>query len=268
MASHHLADLARERSKAKRRRSTAIWLIRFGALAGTLVLWQAVADLKIVDSALLSRPTDVADYMVQNFGTILAKNASVTLLSALAGFVLGSLAATIVGFLLVRSPLLETALDPFLTLLNAFPRIALAPLFVAWLGIGAVSNIVTAITVIFFIVLINVIAGAKSVDRDLGLLMTSLGASSAVRFRRLVLPWAVPSIFAGLKLALIYAMLAVIVSEMMAGSKGLGGQVSYLSNTFHMDGVFAVLIFVAILTTLLTTAMNWLERRLLRWQAA
>ena len=266
MSSTHLLELSRQRRLKAKRMAIAIWLLRLGILVGGLAAWELAARFRVIDPAFLSSPVKVAIYLEKHFGTIIVKHAGVTVFSALIGFAIGSVAAVVAGFLLVRSSLLETALDPFIILLNAFPRVALAPLFVAWLGIGAISNIVTAITVIFFIVLINVVAGAKSVDRDLQQLMKSLGASAGEQFRRLILPWAVPSIFAGLKLALIYSMLAVIVSEMMAGSNGLGGQVAYLSNTFQMDGVFAVLILVAIITTLLTTTMSWIERRLLKWQ--
>jgi NitT/TauT family transport system permease protein len=262
----HLLELSKQRARKARQKSLTIWTIRIGLLVLGLVMWQVAADRKIIDPVFFSSPSEILEYMRQHFGDVMAKHALATLTSALGAFVLGSALAIVAGFLLVRSPLLEDALDPYITLLNAFPRVALAPLFIAWLGIGAASQIVTAITVIFFIVLLNVVAGAKSIDRDLQLLMKSLGAPASVQFRKLVLPWAVPSIFAGLKLALVYSMLAVIVSEMMAGSKGLGAQVAYLSNTFHMDGVFAVLILVAIITTLLATGMNWLERRLLRWQ--
>lgn len=262
----HLIVLAKQRVRKARQKSLLVWSLRVGLLVLALVIWEVAADRKLIDPVFFSRPTEVFAYMRQHFGDVMARNAIATLGSALGAFLLGSAAAIVIGFLLVRSPLLEDVLDPYITLLNAFPRVALAPLFIAWLGIGAASQIVTAITVIFFIVLLNVVAGAKSVDRDLQLLMKSFGAAPSVQFRKLVLPWAVPSIFAGLKLALIYAMLAVIVSEMMAGSRGLGAQVAYLSNTFHMDGVFAVLILVAVITSLLATGMNWLERRLLAWQ--
>ena len=259
-------ELIAERARERRRHALKVWSLRLGVLIVTVVAWQVAAETGLINVIFFSKPTEIATYMVSGFDSSIWADTFSTVASTLLAFTLGSLTAVVVGFVLVTFRVLEDAFDPYLTLMNAFPRVALAPLFIAWLGIGMASKVVTSITVIFFIVLLNVMAGAKSVDPDLIRLFDSMGASRLTRFRKLVLPTAVPSMFAGLKLALIYSMLAVIVSEMMGGSGGLGYQVAYLSNTFHMDGVFAVLILVAVITTGMAAIMNALERRLLRWQ--
>ena len=176
------------------------------------------------------------------------------------------MAGIIVGLICVQFPVLEEVFDPFVTLMNSFPRIALAPLFVVWFGIGLLSKVVLAVSVIFFILMLTTIAGGRSVDRNLIGLCRSLGASPWKVFRSITLPTAAPSIFAGLKLGLIYAFLGVIVGEMIASEHGLGQEAMKYSNLFQMDRVLAVLFFLAITTTLLATIMTWIERRVLRWQ--
>jgi NitT/TauT family transport system permease protein len=228
--------------------------------------WQLTAELGLINVIFFSNPSEILNYIINEFEISIWSHAVSTVWASVLAFLIGSVTAIIVGFVMVTFTSIEEAFDPYLTLMNAFPRVALAPLFIAWLGIGIASKVVTSITLIFFIVLVNVIAGAKNTDSDLIRLFDSLGASRLTRFGKLVLPTAIPSIFAGLKLALIYSMLAVIVAEMMGGSKGLGYQVALLSNTFHMDGVFAVLIVVALITTGMATITSALEHRLLRWQ--
>ncbi len=137
---------------------------------------------------------------------------------------------------------------------------------IVWFGIGLLSKIVVAISVIFFILLLTTVAGGRSVDRDLIALCRSLGATPWRIFRSINLPTAAPSIFAGLKLGLIYSFLGVIVGEMIASEHGLGQEAVTYSNLFQMDRMLAVLFFLALITAALSGLMTAIERRVLRWQ--
>lgn len=233
-----------------------------------LAIWQACATWKLLDPTVISSPGAVFGYLFGDAirGKELWTNAYYTMVATIISFGIGSLAGIIVGLICVQFPILEEVFDPFVTLMNSFPRIALAPLFVVWFGIGLLSKVVLAVSVIFFILVLTTIAGGRSVDRNLIGLCRSLGAGPWKVFRSITLPTAAPSIFAGLKLGLIYAFLGVIVGEMIASEHGLGQEAMKYSNLFQMDRVLAVLFFLAITTTLLATIMTWIERRVLRWQ--
>jgi NitT/TauT family transport system permease protein len=184
----------------------------------------------------------------------------------LLSFAIGSAAGVLIGFLLVTFPKAERVLDFYLTLVNSFPRVALAPLFIALFGLGQTAKIVTTVTVIVFIVIAGTVAGAKTVDADLSMLFKAVGARRGTIFLKLILPSSVPSIFSALKLSLVYSSLAVVVTEMIGSNSGIGYRVNYLSNTFRMDGVIALLMLLAVITVCLAGIMNIIERRLTRWR--
>jgi ABC-type proline/glycine betaine transport system permease subunit len=152
-------------------------------------------------------------------------------------FVLGSVAALALGLVFVMFPKVERALDPYLTVLNAMPRLALAPLFLLWFGLGLGSKVAVGTSLAFFIVLANTVAGIRGVSQDLVTLSRSLGATPRQVFFKVTLPSAVPVIFSGLRLALIYSMLGVVGAELIAAEHGLGQVLAYLQSTFNMATV-------------------------------
>jgi NitT/TauT family transport system permease protein len=152
-----------------------------------------------------------------------------------------------------------------LNALNAVPRIALVPLFVAWFGLGMMPRIVMAVTIVFFVMVTTVVAALSQPDRDSALLARSLGASRWQRLVKFQLPGATPVIVSGMELSLIYAFLGVIAAEIVSGSQGLGARMTEYANLFQPDQFFAVLAALTLITTLLTVAIRRIERRLLRW---
>jgi NitT/TauT family transport system permease protein len=233
-----------------------------------LLVWQLCASEKLLDPTVISSPGAVFGYLFGEAleGKELWTNTYYTMVATIISFGVGSILGILAGLVCVQFPILERIVDPFVTLMNSFPRIALAPLFVVWFGIGILSKVVLAVSVIFFILMLTTIAGGRSVDRNLIALCKSLGAGPWKIFRSITLPTAAPSIFAGLKLGLIYAFLGVIVGEMIASEHGLGQEAMKYSNLFQMDRVLAVLFFLAIITTVLASIMTMIERHVLRWQ--
>jgi NitT/TauT family transport system permease protein len=257
-------------SQRRRRSGRRLVILAYQVIVAiaALAIWQACATWKLLDPTVISSPGAVFGYLFGDAirGSELWTNFYYTMLATIISFGIGSVAGIVVGLICVQFPVLEEVFDPFVTLMNAFPRIALAPLFVVWFGIGVLSKVVLAVSVIFFILMLTTIAGGRGVDRNLIGLCRSLGASPWKVFRSITLPTAAPSIFAGLKLGLIYAFLGVIVGEMIASEHGLGQEAMKYSNLFQMDRVLAVLFFLALTTTLLAAIMTWIERRVLRWQ--
>jgi NitT/TauT family transport system permease protein len=157
-------------------------------------------------------------------------------------------------------------MEPYLAVLNAMPRFALAPLFLLWFGLGLGSKVAVGTSLSFFIVLANTVAGIRGVSADLVILSRSLGATPKQVFFKVTLPGAVPVIFSGLRLALVFSMLGVVGAEIIAAEHGLGQTLSYLQSTFNMNGVMGLLALLATLGMLVTRGMTRLEKRLPKWQ--
>ena len=191
----------------------------------------------------------------------------ITLEAVAVAFAIGSLLALLTALMMTVFPVTERLLSPIIDALNALPRVALIPLFILWFGLGLVQKVASGVSIMYFILLSYTMAGAKSVDPDHLLLARSLGIPRSEVFLKIIIPSAVPAIFAGLRLGLIYTVLGVITAELIAGGKGIGTLVSYYSNTFDPNGVFATLIVLVIVTSTLTAIMTRIERSIGKWRA-
>lgn len=247
---------------------------RIVVLAGRLVLaalligsWQLVVDLGMIARLYVSRPSDIATFLGNyiSSGAIWA-NLGVTLKETVIGFLIGSGLGVAVGLLLSHFRILNDIANPFLTALNSLPRVALAPLFVLWFGIGQMPKILLAISLVFFIVLINTQAGVDGVPEELTMTAEVMGSTSRQRFIKVVLPSSIPPIFAALRLGIVYALLGAVVGEMLAAQNGLGEQVTYYSQTFNSAGLFAVLVVLIVIGLGLNGLALLLERYLMRWR--
>lgn len=244
------------------------WIARLLFLFVLGWVWQYVADHKIIDPLFIGKPIDILYFFWQGLfvNHSLVLGALWTVWGTLLAFAIGSAGGILSGLMFVSYPTLEKFLDPFLAALNALPRIALAPLFLLWFGLGIWSKVALGASLTFFIVLSSTVAGIRSVELDHLTLARTLGARPSQIFLRITLPSAVPTIFAGLKLGLIYAMLGVIAGEIIGAEHGLGQTLSYLSGSFQTNGVYAVLFLLAILGSSITWLLGVIENHLLRWR--
>jgi NitT/TauT family transport system permease protein len=233
-----------------------------------LAIWEAAVRLRLADPFIFGQPTKVFAFLLLEAipGKELWVDTAFTMMATALAFVFGSLLGIACGLLLVEFRRAGDLFRPYITLLNSLPRVALAPLFIVWFGLGLTSKVVLGVSLVFFILLLNTMAGALAVDQDLVRLCRSLGASRWTIFRKITLPASAPSIFAGLKLGLVYSLLGVVVGEMIGAVHGLGMRVVLYSNLFEMNKVFALLLFLALLTTMLAQLMHALESYLLRWR--
>lgn len=237
-------------------------------LAGALGLWEWAARAGWIDVTFTGQPTGIGQFLWSNL--IQSPNLWIelgwTLLGTFASFLMGSVAALLVGLLFVSMPRLERFSDPYLSAFNAMPRIALMPLFILWFGLGVASKIAIGFSLTFFIVLSSTVAGMRGVSQDHLTLTRTLGAKPLQMFTLVTLPGAVPVIFAGLRLGLVYAMLGVVGGEIIAAEHGLGQTLAYLGSTFNMNGVMAVLVVLSLLGMAIIWMMTAFERKLLHWQ--
>lgn len=257
------AKIVAERSYRRR-----VVFIQFAVAVVFLAAWEGAVRLGWLKAFIFSQPLEIARFMFLEAlpGQTLWIDTGYTMVETLLAFAIGSLLGIGAGLLCVEFRMVGDVSTPYVTLLNSLPRVALAPLFVVWFGLGMTSKVVLGISLVFFILLLNTIAGAKSVDPSVMTLCRSLKASRWAVFRKVTLPTAAPSIFAGLKLGLVYALLGVVVGEMIGAQHGLGMKVVLHSNLFEMNKVLGLLLFLALLTTVLAQSMHRLERFVLRWQ--
>lgn len=256
----------RHRNRA-RRRIVVIWVARIVLLAVCLAIWEAVVKFGLANALFFSDPTAIVAFLAQAVPNgELTEHTVVTIVETLWGFVIGSVFGIVSGLIFARLSTLDAIFDPFLNVLNALPRVALAPLFILWFGIDQPSKVALAVSLVYFILLINTRAGVKTVPEEYIIIARSLGAGERELFTKVILPGAVPAIFAGLRLAAVYSLLGVVVGEMIAAKAGLGQQLTYYAGTFNTAGVFGVLIILAIIAGVLNAGMVFIEGRLLRWQ--
>lgn len=259
-------------AQPRRRINTGIrWTVlcwRVLLLAAILVGWQLGADRGFIDPFFVSTPKAVAAFTVDFIASgDVWNHLMTTIRTVLLGFALGAVTGVVLGFTLARFDTLHGVLNPFLVAINSIPRVALAPLFILWFGIGDASKVYLAASLVFFIVMAAAEAGARSVDTELLTMGRVMGATETQSFAKVVLPASVPSVFSGLRLGMIYSILGVIFGEMIAARAGLGQQLSYFAGVFNTAGVFGVLLIVTVFSLSFNAFMITLERRLMRWRA-
>lgn len=228
-----------------------------------IAVWTAAVEFGLVDKFFVSTPKEIGAYLVMSFKAELLPHALDTLLATLIAFALSTVGGVFGGLVLVECARTKRIIDPFLTAVNSLPRIALAPIFILWFGIGVTSKVALAFSLGFFIVLTSTVAGIRNIDPALIRLSRSLGCTAWQQFLRITFPWAVPSVFGGLKLALIYSFLGVVTSEMLAAKTGLGQLIMNYSGLLRMDAVLGILVVLATCSVVLTTIADKIEGVLL-----
>jgi ABC-type nitrate/sulfonate/bicarbonate transport system permease component len=233
-------------------------------VAVLIVLWQVLQRALEIPAFLLPAPTDVVRLMIDEWPLIQMHSLS-TIGSIASGYTAATLFALAVSALMIRYPLMERLIMPIFVGLQSVPKIAIAPLILVWVGAGIGSKILVVASIAFFPIVINTMAGFKEVDRGLADVFRSVDASERQMFFRLRLPYAMPYIFAGLRIATTLSVLGAIVAEWLAASNGLGYLVLSGSFNFNTARSFAAIIVLAIIGTAFFGLMSWLER-MMSWK--
>jgi NitT/TauT family transport system permease protein len=188
-----------------------------------------------------------------------------TLQEVLLGFFGGVLIGLLLGSLVALSSTAQTIIRPYIVMIEAIPKIAIAPLMVVWLGFGMESKVALAVLVTFFPIFVNTVSGMRSVPAERLELMQSMKASRSLTIRMVIFPSALPFIFAGLEIAAVYAVIAAIVSEFVSGQMGLG--VLILQANFRLDiaTVFAILILLGLMGIGMTKLIELTRKRVVFW---
>ena len=247
------------------------WFARFLALLPGIVLllfWQWASG-RLIRTIYISRPTDVVVRLYQAFATgEILPDLATTAEELVVGYGVGVALGVLGGYVLGRMPRMAAVFEPYVMAFYGIPKIALAPLFIIWFGIGIWSKVALAATMVFFLVFYNVYMGMRSVDRELVNLTMLMGASESQLSRHVYLPAAAPFVIMGMRMAIPYSVIGVIVGEFTSSVQGLGLFISQASSNYDPAGVFAGITILLVFVVVANAGATRLEKRLLRWRPA
>ncbi len=248
----------------------SMWLSVLGWRLAIIVVglgaWQ-FASGRLIKPFWISSPSEIGQQLATWIATgELWVNVEVTLTETVLGFAFGAVAGIVVGLALGLNRRLAAVLDPFIVAFYSLPKIALAPLFILWFGVGLTSKVVLATFVVFFLVFYNTYAGTLAVEQELVDVLRLMGGSRWQIVRKVILPSALIWIFTGMKSSVPYALIGAVVGEMMASNKGLGYLIQAAAGQYDTGGVFAALFVLMIIATGLHELLKQSERRMLRWR--
>jgi NitT/TauT family transport system permease protein len=232
-----------------------------------LVFWQWASG-RLIKEIYVSKPTAVAQRLYELFmsGEIYP-HLWTTGEELMLGYVIGVAGGILAGYALGRSPRLANIFEPYLMAFYGIPKIALAPLFIIWFGIGIWSKIALAAIMVFFLVFYNVYSGVRAVDRELVNLTLVMGANQRQLTYHVYFPAAAPYVLLGMRMAVPYSVIGVIVGEFTSSTQGLGLFIHEASSTYDPAGVFAGIVVLLAFVVVANAFAGRLERRLLRWKA-
>lgn len=231
-----------------------------------LAAWEGFARGLQIPSFIIPAPSAVIRALVRGLHSgVYVSHFSHTLAETLLGFLIGASVGLGLGALIARSPLLERAFYPYVVAFQTMPKIAIAPLLILWFGFGIWSKVAMAAMIAFFPVMVNVITGLRAVDREVIELMRSLSATEWQIFRMVRLPTALPYVFAGLDIAIVFSLLATIVAEFVGSQMGMGNLILQMNFALDVAGVFAVLIILSGLGVCLHLTVVKIQRRVIFW---
>jgi NitT/TauT family transport system permease protein len=222
------------------------------------ILPRPEAVVRALWSGLAVSPTSSLGYYLPLWGTL--SNAAI-------GFAIGVALGLVIGSLMAEVPAIERLVMPYAFALQSLPKVAIAPLVVIWFGFGDGSKIAISALLSFFPVLINSFTGLRAVEPERLDLMRSLSATRFETYRIVKLPNAAPFIFAGLDMAVVYALLGAIVAEFLGAQRGMGVVITQAQAVSDVAGVFAALVILGMLGIVLHAIVRWTEARIVHWGA-
>jgi NitT/TauT family transport system permease protein len=253
-----------------------IKLLLLQALVGiaAVALWQLFATVPMFDTVVLppfffSTPADVAARVFGLFATgTVWKHLWVTLAESILAFVLGSAAGVLIGFWFARQPVIAAVFDPYVKMVNALPRVVLAPIFTLWFGLGIWSKVMLGITLVFFIVFFNVYQGVREVSPTVLANARMLGMNERQLMRHVYWPSALSWMFSSLHTSVGFAVVGAVVGEYLGSAAGLGYLIQSAEGNFDVAGVFAGMFVLAVFVLAIDAVVSMVERRLLVWRPA
>ncbi len=237
------------------------------ALLAVAAVWWFISGRELVPRYMLPSPGEVAAAFVKNFA-IMMKQAAVTLQEAGLGLLLGVIIAFAVAVVMDFVPFLRSALYPILVITQTIPTVAIAPLLVLWMGFGMAPKVTVVVLTTFFPIAVGLLGGFEAADRDQIDLVRTMGGKRWRIFRFVKLPAALEPFFSGLRVSASYAVVGAVVSEWLGGFNGLGVYMTRVQKAYAYDKMFAVIVFISVISILLMGAVSLLQRVCMPWKRA
>ena len=234
------------------------------AMAVFLLVWELVCVVFDLPEILLPRPTRVFEVFFQRIDILLAFCWD-TLWTTLVGFFLAIAGGVMLGVLIGASPLIYSGLYPLLIAFNAVPKVALVPILMIWVGVGATPAVVTAFVISFFPIVVNVATGLATIEPEMIDVLYSLGATRFEILRKVGIPRAMPYLFASLKVAITLAFIGSVISETVGGNRGIGFLMLSAGARNDTATTFAGLFAIAIMGVAMYAVCALVEQRMMRW---
>jgi len=231
--------------------------------------WELFTRSGLIDPFYVSSPSQVINDFREFYQSgALVKHTGVTLFEAFSGLVIGVIVGILSGFLLGRVQTLGAVFEPIITALYGIPKLALAPVFVLWFGLGLESKVFLSGLMVFYLVFFSTYGGIKSVDRNLIASVRLLGATDLQVMTKVVLPSTVPWILSGVRGGVGASLIGAIVGEYMGASSGLGWMLAYASSFFEISRVMSCILLLLLIGIFFNYSLKYTETRLLRWRPA
>jgi NitT/TauT family transport system permease protein len=254
-------------ASGRRRRSSRMGIVatQVGILVVLLLLWQFLVTPATLP--YFSRPTLIGAKLWELFSHHeIYRHISVTLSEIAIGYAIGAGFGLSLGFALGRSQFLSAALQPYILGLYSIPKIALAPVFIVWLGLGMASKVAVVFVASFFLVFFNTYSGLISINEELVRLARLMGASWPQVTMRVILPATADQVFLGLRTAVPYAVIGAVIGEYIGSNEGLGYFILYASQTYDASALFSGIIILVAIVFSANFGLSWLESRIIRWR--
>jgi NitT/TauT family transport system permease protein len=237
------------------------------ALIALVLLWEGLSRIGVLDPFYMPPPTDVAGVLISVFadGSIWT-HLEATFSAALLGLAIGLLIGIVLGFAAALLPVFAELLEPVMMLLNAVPRVILAPLFVIWLGIDLGSKVALSLVLVTVLIFFSVYGGIKEVDNRLVERIRTLGGGRWVLLREVYVPSVTAWVMGNLKVAVGFAFTGAVVGEFVASTRGLGYLLQFAQSTYNAALTLALILLIMGFVLVLFSLSERLERRLLRWR--
>ncbi|WP_027633718.1 ABC transporter permease [Clostridium hydrogeniformans] len=248
--------------KEVKRNKLLVTLTRIGILVIFIALWEISAYFKWIDPFLFSSPSRMVKSLVSfyNDGTLF-RHIFITCYETVLGFILGTILGTLVAIVLWWSKFISKVLEPYLVVLNALPKVALAPIIIFWAGNGTSSIIIIALLISIVVTIISVLSGFNEVSEDKIKLLKTFGANKLQTLNHLIIPASIPTLMSALKINVGLSWVGVIMGEFLVAKEGLGFIIVYGGQISQLDMVMMSIVILSVIAYLMYVLVAWIEKK-------
>ena len=233
---------------------------RWGILMTLILLWEVFARLGIIDSFIMSKPSDILNTIANLSQNGLLHHIGITLYETVMGFFIGAVLGLIIAAALWWSPKLSKILEPYLVVLNSLPKIALGPVIIIWVGAGQKAIIFMALAISLIVTVLEMLNGFLATEKEKIIMAKTFGATKKQIFAKIVFPSNISSLINSLKINIGLSLVGVIAGEFLVSKGGLGYLIVYGGQVFKMDLVMTGVIILAIMAAVMYEIVAFAEK--------